>query len=72
MTCFPSHQLGEEVRRLRDHAALHPKARNVLQIAGQLGRVSMDDYIDQDRQEIISTCRSREWEPQAPESRGSK
>lgn len=60
MDCFPSHQLGEEVCSLRDHAALHPEARNVLQIAGKLGRVSMDDYIDQDGQKVISTYSSRE------------
>ena len=64
MNWFPSHQLGEEVRSLRDHAALHPETRDVLQIAGQLGRVGMDHYIDQDRQEVISTYRSRQWEPE--------
>ena len=39
---------------------MHAKALYVLQIGGQLGWVGMYHHIDQHRQKIISTCRTRE------------
>jgi len=35
---------------------VHPEALDVLQVAGQLRRVGMDDYVDQDGQEVVRTC----------------
>ena len=53
---FSAYQLCEEVCGLRNHPAVHAKALYVLQVGGQLCWVGVDDNIDQDRQEVISTC----------------